>query len=1096
MADSGDRTTRRAASVGRVASIGVLLALLALAADAAISIGNVRGLAKQQWWVAHTHDALMRLSYIRAASVDTVAYCRGYMLDGDPEYIRRMPEREQYVRGRVADFKLFTSDNPVQAANCDALAAEADALFAVLESQVSARRESGRVEPTSVVQVSVVRQRMDAIRVRIAAMQDEEARLLAIRDRASNGSLGKTVGTFLTAVAVAFGLVVLVYVMAVRDVRARRREAAEATRLARANRLLIESTGEGIYGVDLDGRCTFLNAAGAKMIGIDADAVIGQPMHDLTHHHRPDGSPYPVDECPIYKVYKDGQGCRVAGEIFFRADGTSFPVEYTSNPIRSDGRTEGAVVTFNDVTQRRLDEERLAETSERFRDLADNIPQLAWMANGSGQIFWYNQRWFDYTGSTPEEMKGVGWRAAHHPDHVEAVSAKFAAAVRAGEKWEDTFPLRRADGVYCWFLSRAVPIRGPRGDVVRWFGTNTDVTTAREVEEALRHSEEHLLAAKRDADHAKEQAEAANVSKSQFLANMSHELRTPLNAVIMYSELLQEEAEDQGVEGFIPDLDKIRAAGKHLLALVNGVLDLSKIEAGKMELYLETFGVEDMVKDVTVTIQPLVQKKHNALHLDIPPDVGQMHADLTKVRQILFNLLSNACKFTERGSVTVNVARVAGERGAPEMMEFRVADTGIGLTQQQIEKLFQPFTQADASTTRKFGGTGLGLAISKRFCEMMGGDIHVESVPDHGSTFVLRLPARVSKVAPVPGPDGKPSEPLADAHAVRVLVIDDEPAVRDLMAKSLASESIVAITAADGEEGLRLAKEQTPDLIFLDVLMPKMDGWAVLTALKSDPKLAEVPVIMLTLMSDQEMGYLLGASEYLTKPIDRNRLLSVIAKYKPTDKDDGVLIVEDDEPTRQVLSRTMTRQGWAVTEANNGVVGLDRLRRHTPSLILLDLMMPEMDGFEFLAELRQEPQWQSIPVVVLTSKDLTSDERVLLSGKVERILQKGMYSREALLKEVKKIVDDCSQRRADGSSACADGAADVIRAGGTGAAATRPMTDTYPAEAPSNDAPGAALSAGSSAVPVPAATAPAATVATATLPTVTSTAAAVPATDR
>ena len=1054
-----DSSTQRAASVGRLATLAVVIALAALVTDVAVSLRNVHGLAERQWWVEHTHDALMRLAVIRGSAVDTVAYTRGYMLDGDPEYLRRMPEAEKDVGDRIADFRSFTSDNPVQIANCDLLKRETEDLFQSLGTQVDGRSSLGRVDAKSVRQVSAVRQRMDAVRTTIKAMQAEETRLLAQRDNASRGSLVKAVVTFVAAVAVACALVVLVYLMAVRDVRSRRREAAEANRLARNNRLLIESTGEGIYGVDLDGRCTFLNTAGARMIGVEPTDAIGKRMHDLTHHHHADGTPYPVEQCPIYNVYKDGQGCRVADEVFFRADGTSFPVEYTSNPIRSDGRIEGAVVTFTDVTQRKADEQALAETSERFRDLADNIPQLAWMASGGGQIFWYNQRWFDYTGSTLEQMRGSGWRAAHHPDHVDAVAAKFAASVRAGTEWEDTFPLRAADGQYRWFLSRAVPIRDARGEVVRWFGTNTDVTTAREIEEALRRSEEHLRAAKEDADHAKEQAEAANISKSQFLANMSHELRTPLNAVIMYSELLQEEAEDQGVEGFVPDLDKIRAAGKHLLALVNGVLDLSKIEAGKMELYLETFDVAAMVEDVTVTIQPLVQKKHNALHLEVPPAIGQMHADLTKVRQILFNLLSNACKFTERGSVTVHVSRVPGTGGGPEVVEFRVTDTGIGMTPEQLSKLFQPFTQADASTTRRFGGTGLGLAISRRFCEMMGGDINVTTAPDQGSTFVLRLPAKVSKLSPA-GEVPPQADALADPHAVRVLVIDDEPAVRDLMVKSLTTESIVAVTAPDGEEGLRLAKERTPDLIFLDVLMPKMDGWAVLTALKADPKLAEVPVIMLTMMSDQEMGYLLGASEYLTKPIDRNRLLSVIAKYKPSAQEDGVLIVEDDEPTRQVLRRTMTKQGWTVAEANNGQVGLERLRRHTPSLILLDLMMPEMDGFEFLAELRQHVPWQSIPVVVLTSKDLTAEERALLSGKVERILQKGMYSREALLKEVKKIVDDCANRRADGSGDCADAAAAVsINAGGNGSTTTAPLSDTYPAESAAAGLPAATAAA-------------------------------------
>ena len=1044
MTETSDILTPQARSVGRLASIVVVIALVALGVDAYLSLRNVRELRQRQDIVAHGDDAVLRLERIRAGVNEVALYSRGYLLIADDEFRSRTLANQGRVFAEVSDFRRFTIDTR-QVRSCDVLMGQIRDAFRGVNEEMS-NRSTGPIDTASVARsVPATRVRMDAVRRTISGMQDIEQDLLRGWRAEAAERMTRTIETFVVAVLVAVGLVVLVYVMAVWDVRARRREATEAVRLARRNRLLIESTGEGIYGVDLNGLCTFLNVSGAKLLGIEPEAAVGKRMHDLTHHHRADGTPYPVKDCPIYKVYKSGQGCRIADEVFWRADGTSFPVEYTSNPIRADGHTEGAVISFTDVTQRKADEQALAESGERFRDLADNIPQLAWMANGGGQIFWYNQRWFDYTGSTLETMRGSGWRAAHHPDHVDAVAAKFAASVRAGTAWEDTFPLRGADGQYRWFLSRAVPIRDAHGDVVRWFGTNTDVTIAREIEEALRHSEEHLLAAKEDADHAKEQAEAANVSKSQFLANMSHELRTPLNAVIMYSELLQEEAEDQGVEGFIPDLDKIRAAGKHLLALVNGVLDLSKIEAGKMELYLETFGVADMVQDVTVTIQPLVQKKHNALHLEIPPDAGQMYADLTKVRQILFNLLSNACKFTERGAVTVRAHRLAGGSGGADAIEFRVSDTGIGLTAEQIAKLFQPFTQADASTTRKFGGTGLGLAISKRFCEMMGGDLTVESVPDQGSTFILRLPARVQKAAPAAAPVDAAAAVAGD-QAVRVLVIDDEPAVRDLMTKSLASEHITAVTAADGEEGLRLAKAVTPDLIFLDVLMPKMDGWAVLTALKADPKLADVPVIMLTMMSDQEMGYLLGASEYLTKPIDRNRLLALLTKYKPTGTDEGVLIVEDDEPTRQVLRRTMEKQGWAVTEANNGVVGLERLRRHTPSLILLDLMMPEMDGFEFLAELRQHEAWQALPVVVLTSKDLTAEERALLSGKVERILQKGMYSREALLKEVKKIVDGCAQKRADGTSVCADAAASNILQGGTGDEHTVPLTDTYPAE--------------------------------------------------
>ena len=492
---------------------------------------------------------------------------------------------------------------------------------------------------------------------------------------------------------------------------------------------------------------------------------------------------------------------------------------------------------------------------------------------------------------------------------------------------------------------------------------------------------------------------------------MSHELRTPLNAVIMYSELLQEEAEDRGVREFIPDLDKIRAGGKHLLALVNGVLDLSKIEAGKMELYLETFDIASMMKDVAATLEPLVQKNSNKLTVEAAGDLGEMYADLTKVRQILFNLLSNASKFTEHGTLQIAATRTTDESGVSQL-HFRVTDSGIGMTPEQVEKLFQPFTQADASTTRKFGGTGLGLAISRRFCEMMGGEVGVTSEPGKGSVFTVRLPARVAKqnAKESPAVDGAISTApqTGEPGIITVLVVDDDTAVQDMMTRSFIADGIRAISATDGEQGLRLARQLHPDLIFLDVLMPKMDGWAVLTRLKGDPATSDIPVVMMTITSNQEMGYLLGASEYLTKPIDRDRLTSVLQRYKPSGPADVVLIVEDDAPTREVMRRSLQRQGWAVAEAENGKVGLERVSQRQPGLILLDLMMPEMDGFEFLDELRRHPSWQAIPVVVLTSKDLTPDERTTLSGKVERILQKGAYSREALLVEVRKIVAQCA----------------------------------------------------------------------------------------
>jgi signal transduction histidine kinase/DNA-binding response OmpR family regulator len=501
------------------------------------------------------------------------------------------------------------------------------------------------------------------------------------------------------------------------------------------------------------------------------------------------------------------------------------------------------------------------------------------------------------------------------------------------------------------------------------------------------------------------QLEAADRHKSEFLANMSHELRTPLNAIIGYSEMLQEDAADLGAEQFTDDLKKINAAGKHLLELINAVLDLSKIEAGKMELYLESFDVAGLVRDIAAVIQPLAAKNANRLTVDCPDEVGTMRADLTKVRQALFNLLSNACKFTDQGTISLAVARESTD--GQDWMAFSVNDTGIGMTPEQLTRLFEVFSQADAATTRKYGGTGLGLALSRRLCRMMGGDVTVESEADRGSTFTIRLPAQVAEEPEETVAAAVPADRLPPGIGT-VLVIDDEAAVRDLMQRFLTKEGFRVVTAHGGEEGLRQARELRPDAITLDVMMPGMDGWAVLSALKADPDIADIPVVMLTIVDDKNLGYALGASDYLTKPIDRERLVTTLEKYR---RDLPVLIVDDDVEVRQLLRRMLEPEGYPVVEAENGRVALERLREVSPSVILLDLMMPEMDGFDFVAELRRHEVWREIPIIVVTARDLSLDDRERLNGYVQKILQKGTHGRDELLAEVRELVASSVARR-------------------------------------------------------------------------------------
>jgi signal transduction histidine kinase/CheY-like chemotaxis protein len=521
---------------------------------------------------------------------------------------------------------------------------------------------------------------------------------------------------------------------------------------------------------------------------------------------------------------------------------------------------------------------------------------------------------------------------------------------------------------------------------------------------------------------AKEASEAANKTKSLFLANMSHELRTPLNAIVGYSEMLQEEAAERNLDSFEEDLGKINGAGRQLLGLINDILDLSKIEAGKMELYLESFDLTELIAEVAGTIQPMVAKNANVLNIESSPKLGGMHADKVKVRQALFNLLSNAAKFTHDGFITLTSERQRMD--GSEWIVFEVKDTGIGLTEEKMLGLFQDFTQADASTTRKFGGTGLGLALTRRFCQMMGGDVTVRSVPGEGSVFTIKLPAIVRDVV-LPAtelavgstevPPGVEQRRSTDPHAAPgtcVLVIDDNAAQRELMDRFLVKEGYCVVCAASGEEGLRLAKEILPIAITLDVMMPGMDGWLVLQALRKDPVLCTIPVVMLTMVDDPARGLSLGATDYVTKPVDRQRLTRILKRYSCANPPCPILLVEDDARIRRSMRRLLEASGCRVTEAENGQVALAMIAKERPSLIFLDLLMPVMDGFEFADAVRAHAEWRSIPIVVVTSHDVTTAERKRLGGSVETIIQKTGRSNEELLTQVRDALDNCATGRA------------------------------------------------------------------------------------
>ena len=737
---------------------------------------------------------------------------------------------------------------------------------------------------------------------------------------------------------------------------------------------MLDNAPIGLGFLDPDLRVQHMNRALTGMAERVLDADVGSSLWDILPGTRDTLEPR------VRQVLAAGRtAANVDVAMPSRIDPTQMrEFQFGFFPLPSSGRqgeAPGAGLVVTDITIRKRAERRLRESEERSRILIETSASIVWTASPGGEFTGLQLGWTAFTGQPEEEYAGFGWQQAIHPDDRAAALDLWRHAVAERRPYEGEHRLHRADGEWRIMEVRGVPLMDDDGAVREWVGSHTDITGRKRAEEEL--------------SAAKDAAEAANRAKSQFLANMSHELRTPLSAVIGYSEMLEEELEDGGDKGLLADVQKIQGNARHLLSLINDVLDLSKIEADRMTTYAETFAVDALVQDVASTVGNLVGQKGNTLAVEADPGLGTMHTDQVKLRQCLFNLVSNAAKFTENGQITLRASRAGGD------VAFSVTDSGIGMTPDQLAKLFERFTQADSSTTRKFGGTGLGLAITRAFCRLLGGDVTVTSTENVGSTFTIQVPATL----PDQPPEDAPVE-HAEASQHLVLVIDDDPSQRDLLIRFLEREGFSVRTAPDGKTGLELARILHPRAILLDVMMPKMDGWSVLTALKADPALALIPVVMVTFVNEPGLGASLGAAETVLKPVEWDRLKQVMERFHGDAGD--ILVVDDDPDARARLRTVLTRNGWTVSEAGNGQEALDVVAMAPPQLILLDLTMPVMDGFTFLRELRARPGCADIPVVVLTARDLDADERRQLGG-ASRVLSKGGTDLRQLAGELRTL---------------------------------------------------------------------------------------------
>ncbi len=942
----------------------------------------------------------------------------------------------------------------------------------------------------------------------------------------------------------------------------------EANRAEEQSRLLLESAGEGIFGVGPEGRITFINPAAWRMLGYEPDELNDQSIHARIHHTRPDGSPYPREECPMFRSFRDNEVSKIENEVLWRKDGSSFPVQYTSTPIRKGDEVVGTVVTFSDITERKKTEEALKTGEERFKMALKGGNLGFWEIDFKTGKGYYDQRWAEILGYTLEEIQQTRqvWINTIHPDDrdrvmtvgeeyrngtlsdydveyraitkqgdpiwlqskgttvdrdhqgkslrmvgtvlditerkfaeiaqarrlraekaMAAVSQALLSADTAGETLQDSLKQLvsavRVDRVHIfqnfedpekglcsrqsleacapgvpstidqetlqylsyesglgWVkeeLEKGRPIMGTAeslpGEVRKtlkmfgvlsimvfpiqvggkWFGfvsiddiylrrdwTTSDVTlmgTTAEIVGAFLSRQQ----AEQDLQLAKDKAEEATRAKSDFLANMSHEIRTPMNAILGMAHLALNTELTPKQEDY---LGKIQTATNSLLRIINDILDFSKIEAGKLDMEAAPFHLEDVLENLGTLIPVSAQEKGLEILFKTSPDVPTaLVGDPLRLGQILLNLTNNAVKFTDEGEIVISIEPVASEENRAEL-KFSVTDSGIGMTKEQTARLFKAFSQADTSTTRKYGGTGLGLTISKRLTEMMNGTIWVESEPGKGSTF--------SFTAVFGQHDKKKKERrerVGNLRGMRVLVVDDSLTAQEILKETLESMTFKVTVVGSGKEALveldRAADKQKPyDLVLMDWKMPEMDGIETSRRIKQEAHLEQTPmIIMVTAYGREEVmsqADKVGLEGFLIKPVNAsvlfNTIMDVFGKELEKRPEDAgkaagasgleqiagsrILLVEDNEINQQVAQEILEASGLVVEIANDGSEGVEAVQRSDYDAVLMDIQMPVMGGLEATAEIRKEDRFKDLPIIAMTAHAMAGDREKSLSA--------------------------------------------------------------------------------------------------------------------
>jgi PAS domain S-box-containing protein len=947
----------------------------------------------------HSFEVRGVLADTAARLVDAETGQRGFLLTGDETYLEPYRGAIENVDRLIADLRNFTADNPNQQRHILELEPLIEKKLAELQRTIDLRKKEGLAAANAVVLTGEGKQWMDQIRVVLGHMQEEENGIRDLRSREMADALSRTTWIVVAGNLLSAALLFMVFVLLFRALSARKRAQEALEKSENWLSTTLASIGDAVIATDMNGAISFMNPVAQSLTGWSLEDARGKSM-DLVFDIVNKETRRPVEN-PVKKVFREGKVVGLADHtILLSKSGKEFDIEDSAAPIVTDtGTGFGVVLVFRDITEKKLAEEETSRQKDLLQLILGSVTDGVVVADTNGKFLLFNAAAERFVGIGATDASPDKWSHQYGsflPDGVTLFPPNELPLVRAmrGESLDavELFT-RNANVPEGRLLSIAGrPLRGEDGTLKGGVVVLHDITLQKRAQEAVLQ--------------AKEEAERTSKFKDQFLSTMSHELRTPLNAVLGFSDLLADPRYGPLNEKQRRYIDHIHTGGKHLLSLISDILDLSKIEAGRMELAMESITVDAAFAEVLSVMQPLADKKAHVLSTSVEAGLA-VRADATRFKQVLMNLLGNAIKFTPQGGRIELAAHLDGGS-----IRVEVRDNGPGIPPEEERRIFEAFYRLRESG-KKTEGTGLGLAITQRLVELHGGELRLESQVGQGSCFYFSLPAVASAREPITRKTESASRSLGPP---RILVIEDDRVTAQLIQSQLASAGYHVTLCEEPQKALDVAAQLQPSAITLDIVMKPKNGWEVLVQLKRDPRTANIPMIVVSIVDQPSMGTLLGADEYLVKPVDKTTLLDAIARHARTqhvtERAGAILVVEDDTPTREFIAEMLSTQGYAVTTAADGAQARAQVAASLPQLVILDMMLPEVSGFELLGEWRGSLRTAGLPVFVLTSKDLSQEEQSYLRTHAEALLHKQQPWHEALIKQLERVVAPSTAEKA------------------------------------------------------------------------------------